>query len=222
MQDWTGVLLALAAFFVGHSLPTRPRVKARIVAHVGARGFTLAYSALSLLLLWWLIRAAQMTPAAMLWSDSSAQLWITRIAMLGACVIAAYALMSPNPLSFGGNARPFDPDNPGIVGLCRHPMLLALALWALGHLASNGQAALALVFALMAAFALLGMPLIDRKKRRELGSAQWDNLAKRTSNIPFRALCSLSLPRLLPVLLGLATWSVLVFAHPYVIGLRAL
>ena len=38
---WAEFILAFAAFFVSHSVPVRPPVKAWLQAHLGQRGFTL-------------------------------------------------------------------------------------------------------------------------------------------------------------------------------------
>ncbi|MCB1349216.1 MAG: NnrU family protein, partial [Maritimibacter sp.] len=44
-MGWGEYILAFAVFFASHALPVRPAIKARIVARIGARGFSLAYSA---------------------------------------------------------------------------------------------------------------------------------------------------------------------------------
>jgi uncharacterized membrane protein len=104
------------------------------------------------------------------------------------CLLLAFALGSPNPLSFGGSRSDrFDPGNPGIVGIVRHPLLWALALWAGSHIMPNGDLAHVLLFSTFTALALIGMQIIDRRMQRKLGHRQWQHLARSTSNIPFRA-----------------------------------
>jgi len=46
MVGWFEYAAAFTVFFISHSVPVRPRIRARLVALMGARGFTLAYSAL--------------------------------------------------------------------------------------------------------------------------------------------------------------------------------
>lgn len=139
--------------------------------------------------------------------------------------LLAFSVAAPNPLSFGGarNER-FDPKRPGVVGLARHPLLLALALWAFAHVIPNGDLAHVVMFGLLGSFALLGTPLIDRRKRRALGEAQWSMMARNTSLIPLTAWLArgaptgvrrVSLPR---VCAALATSVSAIGLHAPVIG----
>ena len=71
MYGWIEYVLAFIAFFLTHSIPVRPPVKARFVASLGARGFTLAYSLLSIAALAWVIVAAGRAPFVNLWDWGS-------------------------------------------------------------------------------------------------------------------------------------------------------
>lgn len=177
MTGWTEFALAFLAFFLAHALPVRPPVKALLVAGLGARGFTLAYSLLSLALLAWLIVAAGRAPVLPLWSWAPWQAYVSLAVLPLACLLVTLSLGRPNPFSFGGlhNER-FDPARPGLIRWTRHPLLLALALWAAAHIPPNGELAHVLLFGAFAGFALLGMRLIDRRKRRQMGPAWRDTL----------------------------------------------
>lgn len=131
MAGWGEYAAAWAAFLFTHAIPARPALKARLIGAFGRAGYDLAYSAVSLAALAWLIGAARRAPYVELWPWTPWQAHVTQGAMALACVIAALGLGAPNPFSFGGarNER-FDPTRPGIVGLTRHPVLAALALWA--------------------------------------------------------------------------------------------
>ncbi|MDV7142301.1 NnrU family protein [Tropicimonas sp. TH_r6] len=214
-SGWGEFLAALVFFLVSHSIPVRPPVKAALVARLGASGFTLAYSALSLVALVWLIGAAGRAPVVMLWDWAPWQNHATFTAMALATVLAALAIGRPNPLSFGGaRNEDFDPAAPGIVGWARHPLLVALLLWSVGHLLPNGQLAHVLLFGLFAGFCLLGMRLIDRRKRREMGAEEWRRLASGTPAIrPTRA-------GLLRLAAGAAVYGLLLLAHGPVIGIH--
>src|SRR3546814_17919639 len=97
------------------------------------------------------------------------------------CLILALAIGRPNPFSFGGtNNAAFDPARPGIVGWIRHPLLAALALWAGAHAFANGTLAHVLMFGIFAAFALVGGPLIDRRRQRDMGP-EWPRSIGRAS-----------------------------------------
>ena len=112
--------------------------------------------------------------------------------MLPVCLIIAVTIGRPNPFSFGGarNER-FDPSRPGIVRVTRHPLLLALALWAAAHVAPNGDLAHGVLFGTFAAFALLGGCLIDRRRQREMGTG-WHRLLSKVGPVAYlcRPKCS--------------------------------
>ncbi|MDK3074585.1 NnrU family protein [Sedimentitalea sp. JM2-8] len=214
MGGWGEYAAAWTVFLLSHAIPVRPPVKPWLVARLGAAGFGIAYSVLSLAILIWLIGAAQRAPFVELWPRAGWQNHVTLAAMILACLVLALALARPNPFSFGGaHDDRFDPDNPGIVGLTRHPVLAALALWALGHLVPNGDLAHVLMFGGFACFALLGMRLIDRRRQGTMGRDTWRAL------LPRRGLAGpFSLRR---GLAGLLLAGLLVALHPFVIGVPA-
>lgn len=216
MSGWSEVIAALLVFLGSHALSVRPAVKARVVAILGARGFALGYSALSTVLLAWLIVAAGRAPHVPLWPTEVWHRHVALVLMLASSVLAAQALMGTNPLSFGSRAAPFDPYKPGIAGLSRHPLLLALALWALAHGLANGDVAHLLVFAPMGIFALAGMAMIDRRKRRQM--PDWADL---TRNAPLLGWPRGGLP-IGPTLVGVLLWGLLWALHPAVIGVAPL
>jgi uncharacterized membrane protein len=182
MTGWGEFIAALAVFFASHAVPVRPPVRRRLTAALSERGFTLAYSALSLAVLGWLIVAAGRAPYLELWQFAPWQLWVPNLAMVVAVLLMSLAIAAPNPLSFGGARNTaFDPARPGIVGLSRHPLLLALGLWAGAHLAPNGDLAHVVLFGLLGVFATLGMAIIDRRKRRLLGAEEWARLGRGTA-----------------------------------------
>ena len=217
MDGWGSFVAAMAVFIGAHRLMVWPRVKAPLVARLGAGSFTLAYSALSVVLLVWVIVAAGRAPYVPLWSPAAWQAVAALGLMLVACVLVAQALAGVNPLSFGSRAAPFDPERPGIAGVTRHPVLLALALWALAHTLANGDLAHLLLFAPMGVFALLGIAAIDRRKRRMM--PDWDRLARNTALLSLRGISALPL---WPSLAGLALWAALIALHPLVIGVDPL
>lgn len=178
LSGWGEFAAAIFFFLLSHSIPVRPPVKSALSQRLGAAGFTLAYSLLSIGALAWLIGAAARAPVVMVWDWSPWQNHVTFTAMALACAVATLAIGRPNPLSFGGayNER-FDPSQPGIVGWFRHPLLVALLLWSLGHLLANGTLSHVILFGLFAVFCLVGMRLIDRRKRRMFGETEWARLA---------------------------------------------
>ncbi len=213
MTGWTQYALAFAAFFLTHSVPVRPRVKARIVAAIGRRGFTVAYSCLSIAMLVWVIVAAGRAPFIGLWDWEPWQNHVTLTCMLAACLIAALAIGRPNPLSFGGaHNDQFDPTRPGLIGWMRHPLLVALLLWAAGHLVPNGNLAHVILFGVFAVFSLVGMRIIDRRQKRVMGQDRWGALAqtKRTLSVTSNGI--------MRVVIGLFVYALLITLHGPIIG----
>lgn len=184
MSGWFEYIAAFVVFFLTHSIPVRPPVKAALVGRIGARGFTMAYSLLSIAVLAWVIVAAGRAPFVPLWDWAPWQNHVTLSVMLVVCILAALAIGRPNLLSFGGrdNDR-FDPDHPGLIGWVRHPLLMALMLWALAHIAPNGNLAHVILFGVFAAFAAFGMRIIDRRQKRGLGEERWASLTRMRRDI---------------------------------------
>ena len=218
-MTWLGFAGVFAAFFATHSLPTRPRVRDRLMARLGPGGFTLAYSVLSLAMLLWLIRAAGAAPFVMLWPQAPWQIAVVHAGMLAVCLIVALSVARPNPFSFGGaGAERFDPDRPGIVRWFRHPLLVALAAWAGLHLLPNGDLAHLLLFGVLGSFALAGRGLIDRRKRRRMGAEVWADLRTRVTASPMLPRPASWRGALVRIAAGGALYLTLVWLHPLIAG----
>jgi uncharacterized membrane protein len=220
LTGWLEFVAAFFVFFLSHSLPVRPPLKPWLQARLGRVGFTLFYSLLSLAVLAWLIGAAGRAPFVPLWGWSPWQNHVTLALMLPVCLLLAMALARPNPFSFGGagNAR-FDPVRPDIVRLTRHPLLVALALWAGAHLLPNGDLAHALLFGTFATFAALGGRIIDRRKRRDMG-ADWHRLIAAMQAAPPRPASWLATA--IRAVLGLLLYATLIWLHPHLFGVSPL
>jgi uncharacterized membrane protein len=140
---------------------------------------------------------------------------------LPVCLILALAVARPNPFSFGGagNAM-FDPARPGIVRLHRHPLLLALALWAAAHVVPNGDLAHLILFGTFACFSLLGMHLVDRRRQREMGD-RWQILHDTVIRTQLRPPSRIG-GDALRLFAGLLLFVVLIWLHPAIIGVSPL
>lgn len=154
-----------------------------------------------------------------LWGEPPHAGWIVLAAMILAVAILAFGLGRPNLMSFGGTRNVvFDPVNVRLLQWIRHPILAAFLLWSAAHLVANGDLAHVLLFDSMASFSLMGMAMIDRRRRREMGEATWrktvaDMRAARLRPTPGTAL------RLALVLVAVA---VLVLLHPWIAGVGVL
>lgn len=186
--DWGNFILALAAFFLTHLIPSRFGLRDRLIAALGRGVYFTLYSLVSIAILVWVVAAAGAAPYVALWDAEPWQFYVPNLVMPVVCLLLVFGLTSPNPLSLGAGARGFDPAHPGIAGFTRHPVLWAALLWALAHLVPNGDLAHVVVFGLFALLALGGMLVLDRRARRRLGADRWQVLAASTSLLPFAAL----------------------------------
>ncbi|MBD8890951.1 NnrU family protein [Roseibium litorale] len=219
---WAEFALAFGVFLGAHRVPVLPSVRENLTKALGKTGFTVAYSVLSLVLLGWLIEAAAEAPYVSLWEPAVPLVHTTFLLMGFAFLLFGLAIARPNPFSFGGlNNEAFDPARPGIIRWLRHPMLAALALWAFGHLISNGDLAHVILFGSLGVFALLGMKLIDRRKKRVMG-AEWDRLLKdiraqswNRGFVPFPAF-------VIRLLFGLGAMGGMLLLHPLLLGVDPL
>lgn len=224
LGGWGELLAAIAVFLASHSIPARPTVRGRIVAAIGRPAYLVVYSAVSVLVLAWLIAAAARAPHVELWPREPWQTLVPVATMLPAIVLIVFALTTPNPLSVNlRRSAGFDPEHPGIAGIVRHPILWALLLWSLSHLVPNGDLAHILMFGLFAALSLAGMAMLDRRMRRTLGDGEWRTLSRRTSNMPCAALSRGWRPRVtgrdLLLLVGaVALYLALMAGHEYFAG----
>ena len=189
LTGWNELILAFALFFLSHIIPVRPTIREWLIRHIGKALYLAAYSVLSIILFVWLIVAVGRAPYLALWPFAPWQLWIPNVAMPFVCLLLAFGMAVPNPLSIASrNDESFDPDRPGVAGVTRHPMLWAAALWAIAHAVPNGDLAHVLLFGLFGAFSLLGMLAIDARKQRALGATEWRRLSRRTPLVPLAAL----------------------------------
>lgn len=221
-MGWSELILAFAAFFLSHSVPVRPPLRPWLVARLGARGFTVVYSVLSLAILAWLIAAAGRAPYVALWAWAPWQSWTALAVMLLACLIIALSIGRPNPFSFGGSHNDrFEPQHPGLVRLTRHPLLAALGLWATAHLIANGDLAHVILFGTFAAFAFFGGKLVDRRQRRAMGP-NWTKLWSDVAALPLSAALRPGPKTGVRLACALGLYAALLALHPVVIGVTPL
>lgn len=222
-MTWAGFAGIFVLFFATHSIPVRPPIKSRTTAMIGDRGFAVSYSILSIAMLGLLIWAAGEAPYIELWSQAVWHRHAAHIGMLAVCLILALSLARPNPFSFGGvRNESFDPADPGIVRLTRHPILVALALWAGVHLLANGDLAHLLLFGVLGGFALAGRSLVDRRKKYELGLETWEQLNAAVNGTPLLSTARYQFSGAVRIACGLAVFAALFALHPAVVGVSIL
>jgi len=177
-----------AVFLIAHSIPALPRARRGLQATLGERGYIAAYSLLSLLLFAWLLTEALRAPFVALWFAGPWAYWVAVVLVPVAAMLLGAGAFAPNPLSIAFVTGPFDPARPGAVAITRHPILWGLGLWGLAHVPANGHLVGLMLFGGLGVFALLGMLVIDMRKRQSLGAESWQALAGSTGFVPFAAL----------------------------------
>ena len=219
------LVIAGVAFCGSHILLSSTRLRGSLRDQLGERGFLAVYSVTSLVIFAWFVAAYSAAPTIVLWPRQqwTALLPVSVIPFAAILLVAGYSTPNPTAVGMERSARADDPA-PGILRVTRHPVLWAIGLWASSHLIANGDLSSLVFFGSLAALALGGTVLIDRKKQLALGS-NWSRLAEVTSNLPFAALVAGRTGLrwrdlgLLRIAAGLLLYAVLYLAHPIITGL---
>lgn len=222
-MDWLEFAAALGLFMISHRIPALIGVKAPLTAALGARGYTVAFSLISTALLAWVIVAAGRAPYVGLWDHALWHRWAANLVMPFALALIVFGTAAPNPFAFEGRSTGFDPAHPGIAGVTRQPLLWGVALWSGVHLLANGDLAHGLLFGSFALFSVVGMRLVEGRRARAMGAAEWQRLTASTGLFPGAALATgrwrpAGLPALGRSPLWLAVWAGLWLLHAPVIG----
>jgi uncharacterized membrane protein len=159
----------MLGFVGGHFLLSFPPVRNRLITRTGEPAFLVLYSILALVFLAGAIWAYEKAPQTPLWDLGAAVRLAPVLVMPVALVLIVLGLFSRNVTAVGGErlVRSGAPIA-GIATITRHPFLWGVALWALAHLAANGDLPSLLLFGGMAILALGGMPA---RYRRQAGRA---------------------------------------------------
>lgn len=226
-------LIAAAAFFVLiHLLISGTPLRDALVARMGGGRYFGFFVVLSWIGIIWLGAAYTFTRGApgndVLWDMTPATHGVQLGLQMVATLFIVLGLTTRSPTLVRGEAALDQPDVArGALRITRHPFLWGVAVWALGHLMVNGDAASLILFGSMLGLAIFGTASIDAKRKRSLG-AKWDRFAAQTSNVPFLAIAQgrqrLSAREIgwWRPLLALAVWALVAWAHPYLIGVAVL
>ncbi|WP_424926764.1 NnrU family protein [Amaricoccus tamworthensis] len=228
MGGWAEFGLALAVFVGSHFLPRLGGLRDRLIGRFGRRPYFLVYGVVSVILLGWLIGAAGRTPYVELWPQMPWMRWVPNVALPVAILLVTCGVGLPNPFTLGSRRNAvFDREKPGFAAVSRHPLFVALALWAGSHLVVNGDLAHVILFGIFLAMAVVAIPVFDGKARRELGPDA-GRFLDRTAVLSFAPLCQRTwLKANGPALLrrgfvGLIVWVGVLEFHVAVIGISAL
>ncbi|MEO1028398.1 MAG: NnrU family protein [Pseudomonadota bacterium] len=211
------VLIAMAMFVLSHMLIARTGLKPWLTRKLGASGYLLAYSALSIGLMAWVIVALINAERFVLWSPPEWGHGFAALTSLIAFILMGSGGASPNIFSVSFRKSAFSYDRPGLIGWIRHPFIWGLTLWGLAHLPANGNWPGILLFGGSAVFGAIGVIALERRAKGRLGPA-WQEAISSPGHITRNGLIGaligasiwLFVLALHPVLFGVDPWSVLV------------
>ncbi len=177
----------LAVFFAAHVIPIAPSLRDAATKPLGVGGRKILVSLLS---------AAGF--ALIIWGKAEAPF----VAVFDPPAWGRMATHAVMPLAFVFLVAAYAPANRIRAGV-RHPMLLAVVLWAAGHLAANGDLASLLLFGGFATYALVDLGAAARRPAARPKVGSWIADAG-------------------VVVIGLVIYVAVLHAHPILFGVRAL
>lgn len=222
-------LTIAALFLVGtHFGIASTPLRAELIGRVGEPIYRLLYSLLAVVALVWLVNAWRTAPVVPLWTAGAGLRHLALALMPFVFLLIVCAITAANPTVIG--QRP-DPDAAapatGIIRVTRHPFMWGVGLWALVHLAANGDEASVIFFSTFVVLALGGSLLIDARRTRE-NAPGWGVFLQATSSLPFAAILQKRqrfVPReigLWRVALALALYVLFLWLHPWLFGVSPL
>lgn len=210
------LILAITVFSLAHIIPSFGPLRQRLINLLGKRLYIVLYSALSVVTLTWLGFAFIAAPHIELWGQPVWTRWVAILGMPIVCVLFVGGFLSSNPLSLSIGKKTFNPMRPGLIGLSRHPVMLAFTLWSLVHLLPNGDVRSVLLFGLLMGLNIYSPMAIDKRKKQKLGVEEWCRLA--ASRGRFKGGNGWTAG----MIGGAALYFLLLWAHEYVIGVSPL
>lgn len=183
----TSLLVAMVGFVGGHFLLSHPPVRAQLVSAMGEKAFLAVYSVASLVFVAWAVAAYREAPLILLYDLGPFGRRLPVVMMPAALMLAVAGLTTRSATAVGGERTLAAGSGPaGIFTITRHPFLWGTGLWAIAHLAANGDASSVALFGGMAVLSFGGMLAIDHKRSASCGEA-WRGYSARTSLLPFAA-----------------------------------
>ncbi len=219
---------ATFVFVASHFVLSAGPVRTRLVGRLGESTFLIGYSVVALAAFAWMSLAYARAPFEDLWGDPDWARWLALAVMPLAAVLLAAGVTTPNP-GAAGMGRLLNEDRPpvGIQKVTRHPVMVAVALWAGLHLLANGDAASTILFGGLMALAVGGILHIEMR-RRASGGAAWAAFAARSSVVPFAAILA-GRARVTPgevgwnrIAVGIVLYLAMLFGHRFIVDVPLL
>jgi len=191
MTSSLNALFAATVVFVGgHFLLSSAAVRHSLIRRLGEQGFRAGYAIVAVASFVWMLLAYGKAPYLEVWPTQPALAWMPAVLMPIAFFLAVAGLTTRSPTAVGGESLVIDGAHdisPGILRITRHPFLWGATLWALSHIAVNGDAANLVMMLGILVLSLGGMRHIDLRRESALDAA-WGPIALTTSLIPFAAI----------------------------------
>ncbi len=184
------LIVGIIVFLGVHTLATRREARADLIARFGEGPYKGLYSLASLVgfaLIVWGFSRYRAEGLIAVWTPPTWTRHLTILLMWFAFV--ALACMNPAPSR--------------IRGWLRHPMLVAIKIWALAHLLANGDAGGMLLFASFLAWAVYDR--IAVKKRGNLGAPRISAFTRADG---------------VALIIGTAAYAAMIVLHPWLIGVK--
>ena len=222
--------LAIAALFLlgTHFGIASTSLRRQVIGMIGEGAYRALFSLLAVVALAWLVFAWAAAPVTPLWESGIGLRHLVATLMPLAFLLVTCAVTAPNPTVIGQRPDP-DASEPatGIIRVTRHPFMWGVGIWALLHLAANGDKASLIFFGSLALLALGGAVLIDQRRMRE-NPPGWGVFLQATSNLPFAAILERR-QKLAPaeiglwrIALALALYVAVFWLHPMLFGVAPL
>ena len=187
------ILIAGILIFLGaHSFTTPRGARASLIGAIGDKPYRGLHSLVSIIgfvLIVWGFGQYRANDWTQLWTPPAWGRHLTMLLMWFTFI--ALAAMSPKP----GRIK----------GWLRHPMLVAIKIWALAHLLANGDLGGLLLFGSFLAWAVYDR--IAVKRRGDMGAARIDAFTRADA---------------VAVIAGTVAYVAMLFLHPYLIGVPVL
>lgn len=211
-------LIAANAAFVGTHFAMSHPLRAPMVKGLGAGGFQIAYSLVSLATLGWVYLAFTAAPPADL-SGSGEAGWALATLLTWPAMILLAGSFAGNPALPTPMAEQQARAEPkGVFRVTRHPMMWAIGLWAASHLVLLWSTRTMVTALAIGILALVGAKLQDAKKEALMGAA-WAEWEGKTSYWP--RLAQFPSVGALPLALGTALWLAASWVHLWRAGIPA-
>jgi uncharacterized membrane protein len=178
------LILALTLFVGTHFIMSHP-LRSGMVHALGATGFQIVYSLVSLATFVWSIFAFRSAPTSDLYWSVGNGLWgvASFLTLIASILFAGSFFGNPALPQPGASALASSPAH-GVFLITRHPMMWGFALWSLAHILIAPHDKGIILCAAIGFLAVAGSLGQDRKKAVLMGDS-WNDWTSRTSFIPF-------------------------------------